>query len=84
MELQLDEHVKTNYDIPEVPAIYRLSKNTYNKNNVFSYNNEFKNYKKSENIPIRDKNNFPEKFSHIISPQDYESLCEMNKKNIKE
>ena len=64
MELNLDDKLQEENNIPKVPSITRLS--------------ERYQYKKSEIIDIPKKSNVEyrenNKFSHLISPQDYQSL----------
>ena len=64
MELNLDDKSQQFTNIPKVPSIKRLSDNYQ--------------YKKSEVIEIKESGNSiykeKNKFSHIISPQDYETL----------
>ena len=64
MELNLDDKTSETNNIPKVPSITRISENYQ--------------CKKSENIEIKNSRNSEymetNKFSHIISPQDYEDL----------
>ena len=64
MELNLDDKTPKMSNIPKVPSIRRISENHQ--------------YKKSESIEIKNSRNIQykesNKFSHIISPQDYEGL----------
>ncbi len=64
MEINLDDKTPQINNIPKVPSITRISENHQ--------------YKKSEIIEIKNSRNTKysesNKFSHIISPQDYNSL----------
>ena len=66
MELNLDDKLEEQNNIPKVPSITRLS--------------ERYQYKKSEIIDIPKKSTMGcrenSKISHLISPQDYQSLFE--------
>ena len=64
MELNLDDKSQQFTNIPKVPSIKRLSDSHQNKKSEII---EIKNPEKSKSM---ESNNF----SHIISPQDYESL----------
>ena len=87
MELYLDEAFNDNIELPEVPAIQRLNYQRYKdlklESSNHSYNDKQCTIKKSEIINIPKNNNkqniFTDneednKFSHMISPQDYDSL----------
>ena len=64
MELNLDDKTPQINNIPKVPSITRISENhQYKKSKII----EIKNPQKSEYIEST-------KFSHIISPQDYDGL----------
>lgn len=64
MELNLDDKSCQINNIPKVPSITRISENhQYKKSEIIEIKN-------SRNTEYRETN----KFSHIISPQDCESL----------
>ena len=64
MDLNLDDKTPEIYNTPNVPSISRISEKCQ--------------YKKSENIEIKNSRNTEywesSKISHVISPQDYEGL----------
>ena len=64
MELNLDDKTPQIINIPKVPSITRISENyQYKKSEIIEINN-------SRNLEYTESN----KISHMISPEDYESL----------